>query len=254
MLNTTLPILLQAIWGSPEGDIFAASGYGILRCANCQQPAKEFYCCSYTRGDGTNFCDASLGSYPFEECKKLARDAGATQFKWGQVNEATAEMCWAGGTCGEVQEYLPVTLDNLTVSTLENQLVIQWDTASEINNLGMNLWCAQLADNQFESITQLNSQLISTKAILPQLGASYSSADYPAINTHLKLGIQHCTLEDIDAGGQCTLHCEHLKTVVIGDDNSITDAKLNELNAKAIALCNESQQAGVCLAQRLAPN
>jgi hypothetical protein len=86
------------------------------------------------------------------------------------------------------------------------------------------------------------------------LGASYSSADYQAINTHLKPGIQHCTLEDIDAGGQCTLHCEHLKTVVIGDENSIANAKLNELNAKARALCNESQQAGVCLAQRLAPN
>jgi len=77
------------------------------------------------------------------------------------VNKATAEICWAGGTGGEVQEYLPVILANLTVSTLENKVVIQWDTASEINNLGMNLWCAQLAEDQFEGITPLNSQLIS---------------------------------------------------------------------------------------------
>ena len=145
-------------------------------------------------------------------------------------------------------------LDKLTVSTLANQLVIQWNTANEINKLGMNLWCAQLAENQFKSITQLNSELILTKAILPQLGASYSSADYPTINTHLKPGIQHCALEDMDAGGQCILHCEHIETVAIGDGNSIADTELNELNAKARSLCRESQLPGVCLAQRLTPN
>ncbi|BAP56965.1 hypothetical protein THII_2668 [Thioploca ingrica] len=30
------------IWGSPEGDVFAASDQGILRCANCQQPVQEY--------------------------------------------------------------------------------------------------------------------------------------------------------------------------------------------------------------------
>jgi hypothetical protein len=191
--TTTTSLYLTAIWGSPEGDdIFAAGDQGILRCANCQQPPKKFYCCNYTDSNGTNFCDASLGSYSFGECQKLAKNAGATQFKWGQVNQSTAEMCWAVGTCGEVQEYLPVTLDNLTASTSENQLIIQWDTASEINNLGMNLWCAQLAEDHFENITQLNSELIPSKAILPQLGAGYSSTDYPTINTNLSAGIQHC--------------------------------------------------------------
>ena len=170
------------------------------------------------------------------------------------MNQSAAEICWSGGTCGEVQEYLPVTLDNLTTSTSGNQLVIQWDTASEINNLGMNLWCAQLAEDHFENITQLNSELIPTKAVLPQLGASYSSANYPTINSHLKPGIQHCTLEDVDAGGQCTLHCDHIKTVVIGGENSITNAELNEINVKAILLCHESQLAGACLAQRLTLN
>jgi hypothetical protein len=136
----------------------------------------------------------------------------------------------------------------------KNQLIIQWRTAYEINNLGMNLWCAQLAENQFENITQLNSELIPSKAILPQLGASYSSAGYPTINTHLKPGIQHCTLEDMDAEGQCILHCEHIETVVISERNSIADTELNELNAKARTLCREFQLPGVCLAQRLAPN
>ncbi|NJO18033.1 MAG: hypothetical protein HC877_20585 [Thioploca sp.] len=252
--NTKVPLSLYAIWGSPEGDIFAAGDRGIIRCANCQQPAKKFYCCNYTDSNGTHFCDASLDSYSFEECQELAKNAGAIQFKWGQVDQSAAEMCQAGGMCGEVQEYLPATLDNLTVSTLDNQPIIQWDTASELNNLGMNLWCAQLAKDHFKNITQLNSELIPTKAILPQLGAFYSSADYPTINSHLKPGIQHCTLEDVDAGGQCTLHCDHIKTVVLGDKKNITNAKLNELNTKAITLCHESQLAGMCLARRLTLN
>ena len=151
---------------------------------------EEYNCCSY-EVDGTTFCDASLGSYTFKECKALAKNAGAKKFKWGQVNKATAQACWVGGgTCGDVQEYLKVTLDNLTTSISENQLVIQWDTASEENNLGMNLWCAQMQGNQFEEITQLNSELIPSKAILPNYGTSYSSTDYPYINTNLQPGIQ----------------------------------------------------------------
>jgi hypothetical protein len=42
----------------------------------------------------------------YEECRALAKSAGAKRFKWGRVNDATAEACWAGGTCGAVQEYL----------------------------------------------------------------------------------------------------------------------------------------------------
>jgi hypothetical protein len=213
----------------------------------------EYNCCSY-EFNGTTFCDASLGSYTFEECKELAQNAGAKQFKWGQVDEAMAEICWAGGTCGDTQEYLPVTLDNLTTSISDNQLVIQWDTALEKDNLGMNLWCAQMQGNQFEEITQLNSELIPSKAILANQGASYSSIDYPYVNTSLKPGIQYCTLEDMNARGQCALHCDQIDTVVVGAGNNISDIELNELQVKAIALCNEHKPEGVCLEQLLAPN
>lgn len=153
---------------------------------------------------------------------------------------------------------LGVTLNKLTTSILENQLVIQWDTASEENNLGMNFWCAQMSGNQFQKITQLNSQLIPSKAILPNYGAPYSSTDYPYINTNLKPGVQHCALEDIDASGQCTLHCDQLDTIVVGKGQSAPNVNLNELNAKAIALCQqykdklaETGQEGICLDQLL---
>ncbi|NJO14196.1 MAG: hypothetical protein HC877_00125 [Thioploca sp.] len=214
--------------------------------------AELYNCCSYTGADGSTVCDASSGSYTFEECKMLAKNAGAKKFNWGQVNEATAEMCQAGGTCGDVQEYLGVTLNKLTTSILGNQLVIQWDTASEENNLGMNLWCAQMQGNQFQEITQLNSELIPSKAMLPNYGALYSSTDYPYVNTNLqKPGVQHCTLEDIDASGQCMLHCDQIDTVVVGD-SKLSDTELNELRTKAITLCHEYELAGVCLDQLLA--
>jgi hypothetical protein len=227
----------------------------VLAAVRLELPRDEsFNCCSYTRANGSSFCDASLGSYTFEECKKLAKNAGAKKFKWGQVDEAAARVCWTGGTCGDVQEYLKVTLDNLIASTLGKQLFIKWDTAFEENNLGMNLWCTQMQGNQFKEITKLNSELIPSKAILPNYGAVYSSTDYPYVNTNLKPGIQHCTLEDIDASGQCTLHCDQIDTVIIGEGNKLADTELNQLQAKAIALCNEHKQNGVCLDQLLAPN
>lgn len=253
-MTSLTSISFMGIWGTSNTNVFAVSREG----TNVMSITSKIF--HYNGDNLTTTTMTSSFLYDIwgspEGDVFAASDPGILRCANCQqpANKTTAQMCWAGGTCSEVQEYLPVTWDKLTVSTLENQLVIQWDTASETNNLGMNLWCAQLAENQFEGITQLNSQLIPTKAILPQWGASYSSVDYPEINTHLKPGIQHCMLEDVDAGGQCTLHCEHLKTVVIGDDNSIADANLNELHAKARALCNESKRDGVCLAQRLAPN
>lgn len=155
------------------------------------------------------------------------------------------------GTC---QTKLSVELSSFSITKDETKRVVEWETASETNNLGMNLWCAQMQGNQFQEITQLNSQLIPNKAILPNYGASYSSTDYPYINTNLKPGVQHCTLEDIDASGQCTLHCDQIDTVVVGEGNNLSDTELNELQARAIALCNEHKQNGMCLDQLLAPN
>lgn len=147
-----------------------------------------------------------------------------------------------------------VSLDSFSATTLGNQVVMEWKTSTEMDNLGMNLWCAQMQGNQFKEITQLNSELIPSKAILPNYGAVYSSMDYPYVNANLQAGVQHCALEDIDASGQCTLHCDQIDTVIIGDSNNLFDTELNELQAKAIALCHEHKQDGVCLDQLLAPN
>jgi len=160
--------------------------------------------------------------------------------------------CSACGCCGYDITILSVELSNFKAVSESRKLHFMWETASETSNLGMNLWCAQIQGNQFNEITRLNSELIPSKAILPNYGAVYSSTDYPYVNTNLQPGVQHCTLEDIDASGQCTLHCDQIDTVVVGEGNSVSDPELNELRTKAIALCNEHKPEGVCLDQLLA--
>ncbi len=187
-------------------------------------------------------------------CKKHANDVGTQKFRFGE------------GTCKENQcvdandNLLPL-LAHLTyfqATVLENYVLIEWETASEFHNLGMNLWCAKMRDNQFDEIIKLNSEFIPSRAILSHYGTSYSSTDYPYVNTNLKPGVQHCALEDIDDSGQCTLHCDQIDTTVVGKDQNVTNVDLDELNAKAIALCHqyedsltEAGQGGVCLDQLL---
>ena len=213
---------------------------------------EEQQCCSYIDANNNLRCPSAFVLLTFEECRNMARNNGATTFKWGIVDQTTVNVCKING-CGDVQEYLGVTLNSFNASVLENNLVIQWNTASERDNLGMNLWCAQLYDGQFENITQLNSQLISSKAGLPNYGAVYSSANYPQVNAHLQSGVQHCVLEDVNSFGQCSLHCDQVGTVVIGD-NSLSDMELNKLQVEAIALCHQYELEGTCVEQLLAPN
>jgi hypothetical protein len=172
------------------------------------------------------------------------------------TTEPTPEMIQNGFPIKpKVDCYIPlvIKLASFAVGTSKEGTYWKWETASETNNLGMNLWCAQIQDNQFKSITQLNNQLIPSKAVLPNYGASYSSTDYPYINTHLQPGVQHCTLEDVDTRGQCMLHCDQIDTVVVGDSN-LSNTELDELQARAIALCHEYKLEGACLDQLLAPN
>lgn len=224
-------------------------------------------CCSYVKSDGTKFCDASHKlTYPKHECKRRAKADGATTFRWGPTKEKGANACIDGICVDEKgnpfsERKLIVNLSLFTLLILEDGIQVNWLTEFEESNLGMNLWCAQMQGHHFEKITRLNTQLIPSKAILANYGASYSSADYSYIDTNLEPGVQHCTLEDIDDNGQCTLHCDHIDTVVIGGGQSAPNPELNQLNAKAIALCHryeeelaEAGQGGVCLDQLLRPD
>ena len=209
-------------------------------------------CCSYMTSFLTHCISTNIGYPTWKQCKDGAKIVGAENFKFGEGSCNDNDECVGS----DIKTYDPflVTLTSFIAIPLKDSVSLHWETSAEIDNLGMNLWCAQMQGNQFQEITKLNSELIPSKAILPNYGASYSSTDYPYVNTNLQPGVQHCTLEDIDASGQCTLHCDQIDTVVVGEGNNLSDTELNQLQAKAVALCNEHKQNGVCLDQLLAPH
>jgi predicted outer membrane repeat protein len=211
----------------------------------------EQWCCSYQSTSGNKSCEVT--NFTVEQCREMAQATGASKYRFG---EGTCENKQCDGI--NVQEYpkvaLKVALSNFTVTAIEKSVYINWETQFAEDNLGMNLWCAQRQGNQFEEITKLNSKLIPSKTILPDYDTAYFSADYPYINTNLKPGVQYCILEDLNASGQCTLHCDQINAVVIGKNNNLSDSELTQRQAVTIALCNEYKQDGVCLEQLLAPN
>jgi subtilisin family serine protease len=121
---------------------------------------------------------------------------------------------------------LAAILPNLTVVSDEQGFNFMWKRAAELSGVGMNLWCAAMdKDNHtFKYVTKINSKL---KAITDK--ASYH---VNKIN-----GTKYCTLEEINAAGESTFHCD--AAVVIGDEISVNITKLeaeNNLEA-AKALC-----------------
>ena len=157
-----------------------------------------------------------------------------------------------GDGIGDVCDSDSVSLISFDIVQAQNTTQFYWTTGYEEDNNGMNIWCAQIQDNKFKKITKLNSRFIPSKAIESNHGIFYSSVDYPYINTDLKPGLQYCTLEDIDTNNQCTLHCDHINTVVIGNSN-LSSAELNELQTEAITLCHQYKPKGVCLERLLVP-
>ena len=87
--------------------------------------------------------------------------------------------------------------------------------------------------------------------MIPSKAQPNSGASYSWISTDLEPGVQHCALEDIDASGQCTVHCDQMDTVVIG--NNLPATELNRLKAEAMALCQAHELNGACLDTLVAP-
>ena len=145
---------------------------------------------------------------------------------------------------------LLVTLSNFTVNLFGNKTIqANWLTGTEENNDGMNVWCAQMKNNQFEHITRLNGKKpIPTGVILPFSGNHYSVS-----NEVKPEGVYYCALEDIDHFGECTTHCEQMKAVIVGNATprvELDDAK--KLCYDSFQGFKEATQLGVCVEKLLA--
>jgi hypothetical protein len=75
--------------------------------------------------------------------------------------------------------------------------------------------------------------------ILPKATSAYGATyqeKYSLQNSDLEYGLNYCVLEDIDSGGKCTIHCDYIDAIAVGDKTPLDNANLE----MAKALCEES--------------
>lgn len=89
-----------------------------------------------------------------------------------------------------------IDLISFTAEPLAGEVTLAWETGTEIDNAGFNLYRAAVADGPY---TPINPALIAAQGD-PVAGARYSFADVPGYGTFFY------TLEDIDLHGVSTLH------------------------------------------------
>lgn len=97
------------------------------------------------------------------------------------------------GGC-QIQNPLAVMVDTLTATALDDEVLVQWETVSEIDNRGFNLYRGPAADGPW---TRLNDWLIPSQAPGSAQGFSYQFHDLEVTpgNTYFYL------LESIDLAG-----------------------------------------------------
>ncbi len=130
----------------------------------------------------------------------------------GIVNFAEGSVTFDSTTI----DYITVTLINLTSFTAtggDGEVVLNWTTASEIDNAGFNIW--RRTKDKKEGFIKINPTLI------PAEGSPVQGATYTYIDTNVKNGITYYyLLEDIDSKGVSTFHGKDVCTYSV-DPNCV---------------------------------
>jgi hypothetical protein len=91
-----------------------------------------------------------------------------------------------------------ITLASFTATPSDRKIILEWTTASEIDNAGFNLYRAEAENGEYMKI---NSSLI------PAEGSPTQSASYQFIDEGVKnRTTYYYKLEDIDLNGTSTMH------------------------------------------------
>jgi hypothetical protein len=164
-------------------------------------------------GNGTFDADEKIAD-------SLTLNAGTNTIDFLVPADATTDDTWArfrissaGGLGptgdapdGEVEDYAlrfnptAVKLLSFEARARQNAIVLKWETASEIDNLGFNVYRAEVAEGTY---TKLNASLIPSQ-VLPgsPLGATYTFRDRTA-----QPGVRYFyKLESVDIYGNSTFH------------------------------------------------
>jgi len=139
-----------------------------------------------------------------ENCEVYARfrldygeNVGAVQNISGSLNQEKGEARY-----GEVEDYelFPtlITLVSFTATETEDGVLLEWETASEIENAGFNIW---RKDGEAGTYERINTTFILAEGS-PTQGATYSYTDY----TVYPGDTYYYRLEDVDTNGKSTFH------------------------------------------------
>jgi len=150
-------------------------------------------------GPGTIETQAEGGSEGDTGFQKLKLASSTTV--QGNRGESCASTC-AGVGYFEVIDWVgdttAVTLASFTARGEDSAVVLSWETASELDNLGFHLHRSSSADGPYQRITS---------SLIPGLGASAVGQSYAYRDTGLTNGATYFyELEDIDTSGKTQMH------------------------------------------------
>jgi len=91
-----------------------------------------------------------------------------------------------------------ITLSSFTATPSRGKVVLQWSTASEVDNAGFNLYRAEYENGEYVMINP---------SLIPAEGTSTSGATYKYVDDDVKnRDTYYYKLEDVDINGKGTLH------------------------------------------------
>lgn len=155
-----------------------------------QQPDTVFSC---PEGDRTV---QILGFFTNANCHLSAVGNPSASFITGE-NQENPACLWA--RISDPSTSLAVTLAAFDAQWNENQVLLTWDTVSEISNLGFNLYRSDSPDQVGELIT---AQMIPSQSPGSIQGFTYTFAD-----SNVTPGVTYWyTLEDLDMSGATNRH------------------------------------------------
>lgn len=172
-----------------------------------QAPEEEKFRCYYDENDDgvrdiyVDYTFAVLGFKPMNSDGTCPAWDDTTVPSIGQfISAEGSDNC----TClyGSITDYTPTAIDlvSFTAELSEDGILLAWQTANEIDNIGFNLY---RAESDTGSKVKLNETLIPTNVMPGSLvGAFYSFEDKT-----VEAGVSYYYwLEDVEASGKTTLH------------------------------------------------
>ena len=151
------------------------------------QPTQTFTC-----SDGV-YTIAILGFYTNTDCHTSASGSASTSFITAE-NAVNSACLWARITAPQA-----ITLAAFDAQWNEEQVAVTWETVSETDNLGFNLY---RSTSETELGEKINGEMIPAQASGSTQGASYTYMDSSVVP-----GVTYWyTLEDVDTSGGTSLH------------------------------------------------